>query len=115
MNVMSRPGPAGNRSGDPAISTTTKDLIDRITQAAGANRTLVEAVVQHLFDVIIHALAHGNRVEFRVFGVFETMTTPARTAQNPRTSQKVPVPAKRRVVFRPGRLVRQRLNSHAPP
>jgi nucleoid DNA-binding protein len=91
---------------------TKKDLIDRIAESTGTRQTLVKAVVQGFFDEVTSELAKGNRLEFRDFGVFETKTTPPRTAQNPRTLKKVEVPAKRRVVFKPGRSIRQRLNGH---
>ena len=91
---------------------TKKDLIDRIAESTGTRQTLVKVVVQALFDEITSELTKGNRLEFRDFGVFETKTTPARMAQNPRTLKKVEVPAKRRVVFKPGRLMREGLNGH---
>jgi len=91
---------------------TKKDLIDRIAESTGTRQTLVKAVVQAFFNDITAELTKGNRLEFRDFGVFETKTTPARMAQNPRTLKKVEVPAKRRVVFKPGRLMREGLNGH---
>jgi len=93
-------------------TTTKKDLIDRIAEAIGTRHTLVKVVVQEFFDEITSELAKGDRLEFRDFGVFETKTTPARIAQNPRTLEKVEVPAKRRVTFRPGRLMKETLNGH---
>jgi len=93
------------------MATTKKDLIDRIAETTGTKRTLVKTVVQDFFDEIISELAKGNRVEFREFGVFETKTRPARTAQNPRTLEKVEVPAKRKVAFKPGRLMREGVNA----
>jgi nucleoid DNA-binding protein len=90
---------------------TKKDLIDRIAESTGTRQTLVKVAVQAFFNEITSELTKGNRLEFRDFGVFETKTTPARTAQNPRTLKKVEVPARRRVVFKPGRFVRERLNS----
>ena len=93
------------------MAPTKKSLIDRIAESTGTKQSLVKKVVQQFFDEVIAELAQGNRLEFRDFGVFETKTTPARMAQNPRTQQKVRVPAKRRVVFRPGRMVKERLNS----
>jgi integration host factor subunit beta len=94
------------------MATTKKNLIDRIAEQTGTQQKLVKTVVQQFFDEITSELAQGNRLEFRNFGVFETKTIPARTARNPRTSQKVQVPAKRRVFFRPGRLMKHQLNSH---
>jgi len=93
------------------MATTKKNLIDRIAENAGTKQALVKRVVQQFLDEIIAELARGNRLEFRDFGVFETKTTPPRMAQNPRTLRRVRVPTKRRAVFRPGRMVKGRLNS----
>ncbi|MHC4677681.1 MAG: HU family DNA-binding protein [Planctomycetota bacterium] len=60
---------------------------------------------------IISELAKGNRLEFRDFGVFETVTRAARMAQNPKTLEQVHVPAKQAVKFKMGRLMKQKLNS----
>lgn len=92
------------------MTTTKKDLIDRIAIHTGNSHGLVKAVIQDFLSEIITELAGGNRLEFRDFGVFETKTTPARLAQNPRTLKKVPVPARRRVVFKAGRLMKEELN-----
>ena len=92
------------------MATTKKNLIDRIAESAGEQQSLAKRVVQQFFDEIIAELAGGNRLEFRDFGVFETKTTPPRMAQNPRTLKKVEVPAKRRVAFRMGRMMKQELN-----
>jgi len=94
------------------MATTKKELVDRIAERTGAKQVLVKAVVQQVLDEITFELANGNRLEFRGFGVFETRTTPRRTAQNPRTLEKVEVPAKCRVVFKPGRLMREGLNGN---
>lgn len=93
-------------------TTSKKDLINRIAERTGAKQVSVKAVVQQFFDEIISELGKGNRLEFRDFGVFATKTTPARTAQNPKTMEKVEVPAKRRVTFKPGRLMKEGLNTH---
>ena len=94
------------------MGTTKKDIVDRIAERTGTQRARVKTVVQQFLDEITAELAQGNRIELRDLGVFAPKTTPARTARNPRTSQKVQVPAKRRVVFKPGRLLRQQLNGH---
>ena len=92
------------------MATTKKDLIDRIAETTGTKQSLVKKVVEQFCEQIIAELVRGNRLEFRDFGVFETRTTPARMARNPRTSSKIHVPAKRRVVFKLGRLTRERIN-----
>ena len=90
---------------------TKKELIDRIAERTQAKRVLVKAAVQNFLDEIIVELAKGNRLEFRDFGVFEPRERAAKTAQNPKTLERIHVPAKRVVKFKMGRLMRQKLNS----
>ncbi len=92
------------------MATTKKDLVDRIAKSTGTTHARVKAVIQEFFAEIVSELAKGNRLEFRDFGVFETKTTPARMAQNPKTLKKVHVPARRRVVFKMGRMMREGVN-----
>jgi len=89
---------------------TKKELIDRIAERTQAKRVLVKAAVQNFLDEVIFELGKGNRLEFRDFGVFEVKERAARTAQNPQTLEKIQVPAKRRVKFKMGRLMKQKLN-----
>ena len=89
---------------------TKKELIDRIAEKTDQKRVLVKRVVQMFLDEIIEELGHGNRLEFRDFGVFETKTRKARRAQNPRTLEPVRVPEKRTVKFKVGRLMKGKLD-----
>lgn len=91
-----------------------KDLVDRITLARKVRRSLVRRVVQDVLDEMIVELEKGNRIEFRDFGVFEVRARAPRTAQNPRTLERVTVPARNAVRFKAGRLLRERIES-APP
>ena len=94
------------------MSTITKrELIDKIAKNTQAKRALVKATIQYVFDEITSELTKGNRLEFRDFGVFETKTRAARTAQNPKTLEKVHVPAKLTVKFKMGRLMKQKVNT----
>ncbi len=94
------------------MSTITKrEIIDRIAESTQAKRALVKATVQNLLGEIIAELAKGNRLEFRNFGVFEPRDRAPRTAQNPKTLERINVPGKRVVKFKMGRLMRQKLNS----
>ncbi len=88
---------------------TKKELIDRIAERTQAKRGVVKRIVQSFLDEIIAELARDNRLEFRDFGVFETRTRAARVAQNPKTLERVQVPAKRTIKFKMGRLMKQRL------
>lgn len=90
---------------------TKKELIDRIAENTQAKRVVVKRIVQSFLDEITKELAEDNRLEFRDFGVFETRTRAARVAQNPKTLQRVQVPAKRTVKFKMGRIMKQKLAS----
>ena len=71
----------------------------------------VEQVVDIFFEEIAARLAEGGRVELRGFGAFSTRERQARTGRNPRTGDPVEVPAKRVPYFKPGKEMRERLNS----
>ena len=94
-------------------TVTKKELIDRIAEKTQAKRVVVKRIVQSFLDEVINELAHDNRLEFRDFGVFETRNRAARVAQNPKTLERVPVPAKRTVKFKMGRLMKIKLQKPA--
>lgn len=71
----------------------------------------VEQVVDIFFDEISARLAEGGRVELRGFGTFSTRSREARTGRNPRTGESVDVAAKAVPYFKPGKEMRERLNT----
>ncbi len=95
-------------------TVTKKELISRIAERTQAKRVLVKRIIQAFLDEIVSELCENNRLEFRDFGVFETRTRAARIAQNPKTLERVEVPAKRTVKFKMGRLMRENLCAPAP-
>jgi integration host factor subunit beta len=96
-------------------TTTKKELVQRIAEDTGLTKVVVKSVIQHFLDEVIGELASGNRLEFREFGVFEVKERRARSAQNPRTLERVDVPPKRVVRFKVGRLMRERVCDRVPP
>src|SRR5262245_42361631 len=91
------------------LTITKKELVNRIADQTGQTKVVVKDILQRFLDEIIDELAQGNRLEFREFGVFEVRGRAARKAQNPRTLEKVAVPAKRVVKFKVGRMMRERV------
>ena len=87
-------------------TVTKKEMVDRIADQTKSKRVVVKQIVQSFLDEIIAELGQGNRLEFRDFGVFETKMRAARTAQNPKTLERVQVPPKRTVKFKVGRLMK---------
>ena len=90
---------------------TKKDLVERIAQAKQLKRGEVKELLQLFLDLVIDELGRGNRIEFREFGVFEVKERAPRTAQNPKTLERVQVPARRAVKFKAGREMRDRLDA----
>ena len=90
---------------------TKKELIERITKRTQCKNITAKEIVQQFLDEIASELAKNNRLEFRDFGVFEVKERAARTAQNPKTLDKVQVPAKRTVKFKMGRIMKKKLNA----
>lgn len=85
---------------------TKKELIERIAGQTNQNRAQVKKTVQAFLDTVIDELSNGNRLELRDFGVFEIRERAPRTAQNPKTLERVAVPAKKTVKFKVGRLMK---------
>jgi integration host factor subunit beta len=90
---------------------TKKDIANAISQKTGLTQTQVKEIMQRLFDGIVATLEKDTRIELRNFGVFEVKMRKPRTARNPRTGEKVMVPAKRVVTFKPGLEMQERVRN----
>ena len=95
-------------------TVTKKELVEQIAERTQAKRVLVKRIIQTFLDQITEELCKDNRLEFRDFGVFEVRTREARIAQNPKTLERVNVPAKRTVKFKMGRLMKEKLGNTVP-
>jgi integration host factor subunit beta len=94
-------------------TVTKKELVDRVAERTKTNRVVVKQIIQEFLDGVIAEIGDGNRLEFREFGVFEVVQRAARMAQNPKTLEPVQVPAKRAVKFKPGRMMKIKLQNDA--
>jgi integration host factor subunit beta len=87
------------------------ELIERLAQSSNLlSPEESETVVKCLIDALANALCNGERIEIRGFGSFETKRREARMARNPKTGETVETPAKRIPHFKPGKLLRERVN-----
>jgi len=91
---------------------TKRDLTERVAEATGVPQATAAEVVQAFLDDVVRVLAAGDRIELRDFGVFEPRRRKPRRARNPKTGEDVEIPAKARVRFKPGRLMKEAM---APP
>lgn len=90
------------------MTLTKRELVVRIANETGLVQQDVFSVVQKTLDHITEALAHGDTVEFRNFGVFEIRTRKKRIGRNPSNpTQVVDIPERKVVRFKPGKVMRQ--------
>lgn len=88
---------------------TKKEIVKTISEEIGLTQLKTKEIVQKTFDAIVETLVDDRRIELRNFGVFEVKKRAARKARNPRTGDKVFVPAKFVVTFKPGKEMEERV------
>jgi nucleoid DNA-binding protein len=101
---------------------TKKEIVRTISEEIGLTQLQTKEIVQRTFDAIVDTLVEDTkeklekggegtlgRIELRNFGVFEVKRRAPRKARNPRTSEKVFVPAKYVVTFKPGKEMEERV------
>ena len=89
------------------MTLTKSDLVVRISSETGLVQQQVFDVVQKTLDYIAGALAKGDKVELRNFGVFEIKIRKARVGRNPNSPETdVPIPARAMVKFKAGKEMR---------
>jgi integration host factor subunit beta len=71
----------------------------------------VELAVKELLEQISHELSNGERIEIRGFGSFSLHYRPPRIGRNPKTGDSVALPGKYVPHFKPGKELRERVNS----
>lgn len=95
---------------------TKKEIVKQIADKIGLTQLKTKEIVQQTFDAIVETLLEVGRIELRNFGVFEVKQRKARKARNPRTGDKVDVPPKNVVTFKPGKEMEERVRKliHLP-
>ena len=93
---------------------TKSQLIDSVSNATGQSKAEIERTLEAILEVTVQTLTAGERMEWRGLGVFTPKETKARTGRNPRTGEAVPIAASRKVTFRPGKELKDRLLAPVP-
>ena len=88
---------------------TKKEIVKAISDEIGMTQLKTKEIVQKTFDAIVETLIQDRRIELRNFGVFEVKKRAARKARNPRTGDKVFVPEKYVVTFKPGKEMEEKV------
>jgi len=93
---------------------TKKEIVKKISEDIGLTQLKTKDIVQRTLDAIIQTLVTEERIELRNFGVFEVKQRAPRKARNPRTGDKVYVPSKNVVTFKPGKEMEELVRKMAP-
>ncbi|MFM2100070.1 MAG: hypothetical protein RLZZ366_1609 [Pseudomonadota bacterium] len=90
------------------------ELVQLLSNAnPGLSARDVDIIVTVFFDEITAQVAVGGRVELRGFGAFSARDREGREGRNPRTGSIVKITPKRVPYFKPGKEIRERINSSA--
>jgi nucleoid DNA-binding protein len=88
---------------------TKKEIVKTISEEIGMTQLKTKEIVQKTFNAIVETLVEEQRIELRNFGVFEVKKRAARKARNPRTGQRVDVPQKFVITFKPGKEMEEKV------
>jgi integration host factor subunit beta len=112
--MLDRPGDTCHLPNTGGFTVIKSELIDRISvQNPHLYRQDAEKIVNAIFSEVTAAMARGDRVELRGFGVFFVKFREGRTGRNPRTGALVTVESKAVPFFRSGKEMKSLLNSYA--
>ena len=80
-----------------------QDVVHKVADRTGLPRVKAEAAVDTVFESMKNALAAGDRIELRGFGVFSVRPRKTGIGRNPRTGAEVNIPPGKAVRFKPGK------------
>ena len=97
------------------MSTITKNhLVKEIMNRTGCKKKLAKEVADSIFVAMRESLMDGGRIEIRGVGVWTVRrTNPKPNARNPKTGEIISVPARRKVHFKPGKVLKAALSESA--
>jgi integration host factor subunit beta len=90
---------------------TKADLVDEVAKNSDLSKKDAETIVQTVLDSIVDSLKGGQKVELRGFGSFRLRERSSRQGRNPKTGKAVFVPAKKIPYFKPGKELKDLINS----
>ncbi len=93
---------------------TKADLIEDVSRATEGSRKNSEIIVETIFESIVKSLRSGDKIEIRGFGSFRTRQRKPRIGRNPKTGERVEVPAKKIPYFKPSKELKDLVNSPQP-
>ncbi len=97
------------------MSLTKVDMAESLFNKLGLNKKEARELVDLCFEELIACLAVGEQVRLSGFGNFALRDKKERPGRNPKTGEKIPVTARRVVIFRPGQKLKARVEAYSEP
>ncbi|MQL51828.1 DNA-binding protein [Desulfofundulus thermobenzoicus] len=89
---------------------TKGELIDVVANKTGNTKKVAAKVVDAVLATLEEAVRRGEEVRIAGFGAFLVKERAERQARNPQTGESISIPARKAVVFRPGKELRAAVN-----
>ena len=89
---------------------TRAELVDEVTALGDLTRRDSDVIVETIFNAMVAALQAHDKIEIRGFGSFRTRQREPRIGRNPKTGDRVEVPAKPVPYFKPSKDLRDQVN-----
>ncbi len=97
------------------MALTQADMAESLFKELGLNKREARELVNSCFEELTASLAVGKQVKLSGFGNFDLLDKNERPGRNPKTGEKIPIPARRVVTFRPGQKLKSRVEAYAGP
>ena len=85
------------------------ELVDKIAETASVTKKEADAVLTAMLEAIMETVADGNKVTLVGFGSFEARDRQAREGRNPKTGEKMQIPATTVPAFSAGKLFKEKV------
>lgn len=85
------------------------ELVDKVAEKATVTKKQADAVLTAALDTIVEAVANGDKVTLVGFGSFESRDRKAREGRNPKTGDKMEIPATTVPAFSAGKLFKEKV------
>ncbi len=95
------------------MALTKADMAESLFNELGLNKREALDLVDLYFHQLVACLALGEPVKLSGFGNFDLRDKKERPGRNPRTGEKIPVAARRVLIFRPGNKLKARVEAYA--
>lgn len=79
------------------------ELVAALSKKIGAGRVETETFVNSFIEIVEKTVAKGEPVQLIGFGTFELRHREARVGRNPKTGEKLNIPASNSPVFKAGK------------